>query len=640
MAFDARPRILNVDDDDDRRRFRTFVLGEAGFAVTEAGTAHDALAQAQDGPDLILLDVLLPDTDGFDVCRRLKGNAATAAIPVLHISAACLDDDHYVDGLRSGGDGYLGEPVSPKLLVETIRVLIRRAAVEATAREARDRAEAALQQSEHRYRTLFEHAPYGIFQATLDGRLIAANRAFARIVGHDSVAGLFATGSILGIYANPGDRASLGDQIEQHGVVRDSEALWTRADGSLIRVRLSSRRIPEGYETFVEDITERQRLEEQLQQSQRLEAIGRVTGSIVHDFNNILTVVLGYADLLVQQVGTERPIGRDLNEIRHAAEHAAVLTRQLLTFARRQPTEAVTLDLNQVVETSRGMLQRLTGETIALETDLVDRRCLVKADPGQLQQVLLNLVINARDAMASGGTLLVRTTYVVRDARSAKDGIPIGRYCRLSVSDTGAGMDEATLRRLFQPFFTTKHPGKGTGLGLATVYGIVKQAGGHVRVQSAVGRGTRFDLYFPESEEPAAVGPEPVPAPDAVPARILVVEDDPEVRALTAATLERHGHTVTVAGDAREALALDPDAIASADLLLTDVVLPFMSGAGLAKRLRARNPNLRVLFMSGYLDRLENARPLGGPLLLKPFVGGALLEAVGAALQPPVAEPS
>jgi PAS domain S-box-containing protein len=636
----AVPIVLNVEDSDVCRSYRTAVLHEAGFAVVEARTGGDALQRATEHIGLVLLDVLLPDVDGFEVCRRLKANPLTALIPVLHVSAAFPDDAHYVEGLRAGGDGYLPEPVSPDLLIEAIRTLLRRSAAHAEIRRARQEAERAMADSERRYRALFEHAPYGIFQAAPDGRLLAANEALARMLGYATSEALLAMGSVLPCYVNASDRLRLTTEIERRRVITASEVLWRRHDGTPIRVRIASRRIHEGCESFVEDVTEREQLEEELRQSQKLEAIGKLAGGIAHDFNNALTVILGYADMLVHQLGTELPIGRDLDEMRKAAQHAAALTHQLLTFARRQPLHLSVVDVNAVVVEAETMLARLLGETIVIDIRRTPDACRITADKSQLQQVLVNLAVNARDAMPAGGTLTIETDRIVADLwfTAKHPAIEPGKYVRLTVCDTGTGMDQDTQQQLFEPFFTTKDVGKGTGLGLSTVYGIVRQSGGHVLVDSEIGRGTRFDIYLPEAndgvehpslKESVAVGS----------AHVLVVEDSPAVRALTVAALQRHGYQVTEAMGPREALELPDEVMAGTHLLLTDMVMPFMSGSALAKRLCARQPTLRVLYMSGYLGK--TADPIrdsaaGHFLLHKPFTTAALLSAVADALRVPV----
>ena len=359
------PVVLNVDDSDERLRYRSTVLEESDFAVVEARTGTEALRLARERhPALVLLDVHLPDLDGFEVCRRLKADPLTESIPVLHVSAEYPDDAHEVEGLRGGADSYLREPVSPDVLVEVIRALLRRVSAEAAARQARHDAEHAMRLSELRYRSLFEHAPYGICQTMRDGRFLSVNDTLAEMLGYQSRRELLAAGSITPFYENPADRERLIAQLDRRLPIRGAEVPMRRADGQRITVRISSRPIEDGFEAFVENVTERQRLEEQLRQSQKLEAIGQLAGGIAHDFNNTLTVILGYADMLARQVGADKPLGRDLCEIRRSAEHAASLTHQLLAFARQQALRLAPVDLSAVVVDANAMLRRLVGERV------------------------------------------------------------------------------------------------------------------------------------------------------------------------------------------------------------------------------------------------------------------------------------
>jgi two-component system cell cycle sensor histidine kinase/response regulator CckA len=638
----SQPIVLNVDDSDERLRYRSTVLEDSKFAVVEARTGTEALRVARERqPALVLLDVHLPDLDGFEVCRRLKADPLTESIPVLHVSAAYPDDAHEIEGLRGGADSYLREPVSAEVLVEVIRALLRRVSAEAAARQARDEAEQAMRLSERRYRSLFEHAPYGICQTMRDGRFLSVNDALAAMLGYHSRRELLAAGSITPFYVNPADRERLIAQLERRRPIRGAEVAMRRADGQQVTVRISSRPIEDGYEAFVEDVTERQRLEEQLRQSQKLEAIGQLAGGIAHDFNNTLTVILGYADMLARQIGTDKPLGRDLVEIRRSAEHAASLTHQLLAFARQQPLRLAPVDLSAVVVAANAMLRRLVGERVMIRTQLAPSPCTLMADAMQLQQVIVNLVVNARDAMPDGGVVTIETELLsIGDGASPdRTGLAPGRYVQLVVRDTGAGMDEATKRHLFEPFFTTKQVGAGTGLGLSTAYGIVQQLGGSIAVDSAVNQGTRFALHFPWTDQ----DPQPRSSPaysveDSIPTiatTVLVVEDEAAVRALTVAALQRHGYQIIEAAGPMEALQLTDTALATVDLLVADIVMPFMSGRSLARRLRARRPELRVLFMSGY-GATTDGEPIGTvgepPLLRKPFTAPALLSAVHDAL--------
>jgi two-component system cell cycle sensor histidine kinase/response regulator CckA len=342
------------------------------------------------------------------------------------------------------------------------------------------------------------------------------------------------------------------------------------------------------------------------QQAQKLEALGRLAGGVAHDFNNLLTVISGCSDLLLRGVCREGPARSLVEEIKKAGERAADLTRQLLAFSRKQVLAPVVLNLNSLVSDTEKMLRRLLGEDIDLATTLDPALQPVKADPGQVQQILLNLAVNARDAMPQGGKLTIETANAYLDAAYTREnlGVQPGPYVLLAVSDNGCGMDRVTMARIFEPFFTTKEPGKGTGLGLATVHGIIKQSGGHVAVYSERGHGTTFKVYLPPAEE---AGSAPAPQPSSLEAprgkeTVLLVEDEESVRLLTHRVLQRQGYTVLVACCGEEALTISQQYQQPIHLLVTDVVMPKMSGPQLASQLKRLRPGIKVLCLSGYTD--------------------------------------
>ncbi|HWP35097.1 MAG TPA: GAF domain-containing protein [Thermodesulfobacteriota bacterium] len=408
----------------------------------------------------------------------------------------------------------------------------------------------------------------------------------------------------------------------------------------------------EFFSTVARDISERKALEAQLRQSQKMEAVGQLAGGVAHDFNNLLTAIAGYADLLLAHLPPGDPLRRDAEEIRRAVHRAADLTGQLLAISRRQVLVPRLLDLNEVVSGMAAMLRRLIGEAIELVLHLDPSLGPVKADPTHLTQVLLNLAVNARDAMPGGGTLAIETGNVLLDEAAARRrvGLRPGRYVRLTVRDTGCGMDAATQARIFEPFFTTKPPGRGTGLGLSTVYGIVRQSGGHIEVDSAPGAGATFTILLPRAEEqpaaapaPAAAGPgpgEPSRAPARPPAEatVLVVEDEEGVRELVREVLVQQGYRVLLAPHGAAALAVAAGYRGAIDLLLTDLVMPHLSGRELARRLLAERPALRILFVSGYADTA--LPPAAGPdgraaFLPKPFSPHRLVRAGRELLEAP-----
>ncbi|HXE91027.1 MAG TPA: PAS domain S-box protein [Terriglobales bacterium] len=503
------------------------------------------------------------------------------------------------------------------------------------------RSQEALRRSEASYRSLFASAAYGICRSLSDGRILDANPAMVEMLRYGSASELLRLNMATDVYADPGEGRACLEQFTQGARFGPAETKWKCKDGRVITVRLSGRSVPVTpagppvFEMFAEDVTERRALEEQLRQSQKMEAVGRLAGGIAHDFNNLLTVIQGYTELLLERVQGETPMRTELDEIAKAAERATSLTRQLLAFSRQQVLEPKVLDLNTVVGAIEQLLRRLLGEDIALYAHLASDLGRVRADPGQVEQVIMNLAVNSRDAMPRGGKLVIETANVELDSGYAHEHPTVkpGPYVMLAVSDTGVGMDEETRARVFEPFFTTKEKGKGTGLGLATVYGIVKQSDGYIWVYSEPGRGTTVKVYLPRVDEPAPPGA----LPTAVPARyqgtetVLLVEDEEGVRALVRRVLDRHGYRVLEARHGGEALALCARTEEPIDLLLTDVILEQMSGPELAARLSPLRPKLKVLYMSGYTDDAighHGVLAAGTEFLQKPFSTEALVRKV------------
>jgi signal transduction histidine kinase/ActR/RegA family two-component response regulator len=401
-------------------------------------------------------------------------------------------------------------------------------------------------------------------------------------------------------------------------------------------------RWPDGRDVRLElafDITEQKRLEEQLQAIQRMEAVGQLAGGVAHDFNNLLSVILSYTQFALEGLREEDPLHRDVLEIKKAGERAASLTRQLLAFSRKQVLEPQVLDLNQTVAGMEHMLRRLVGEDVEFTQVLAPDLGRVKADPGQVEQVIMNLVVNARDAMPTGGKLTIETANVELDAEYAREHAVVtpGSYVLLAISDTGSGMDEATRRRLFEPFFTTKELGKGTGLGLSTIYGIVKQSDGYIWAYSEPGRGSTFKVYLPrflEDAEPTVVRPDE-DEPLAGTETILLVEDEEAVRDVAARMLRAAGYQVLTAANGEEALTICEQHKGEIHLLLTDVVMPQMNGPQLAGRIQRLRPDLRILYMSGYMDHAivrEGVLDAGTNYIGKPFSGNDLGRKVRHAL--------
>jgi PAS domain S-box-containing protein len=508
-------------------------------------------------------------------------------------------------------------------------------------------AENALRLSVSRLEALLNNMPDAAWMKDDQGRFTTVNDAFARILGrsHRKIIGKTLRELVAPEIA---EKSEAEDRIvlETGKILQVSDELVWPGDKQIIfetiKTPIEGGGRPSGLVGIARDITERRRLEDQLLQSQKMEAIGRLAGGIAHDFNNILTSILGYCDLVLWQLDEGSAIRADVEEIERAGNRAALLTRQLLAFGRKQVIEPRVIELNDVVLDAGKMLRRLIGENIEFVTAPGADLGHVRVDPGQLEQVLINLAVNARDAMPAGGRLLIETRNVERSEAPASDafGAELGRSVMLAVTDTGSGMDAETLRHIFEPFYTTKDRGKGTGLGLATVYGIVRQNSGTIRVHSEVGNGTRFEVYLPRVDDPvpAAAPARPAAVPPGGSETILLVEDEEAVRALTSRALQTAGYIVLVARDAADAERISREYSGSIEILITDVIMPRISGPQLARLVFAKRPQLRVLYMSGYIDTAM-AEQVGlnseAPQLTKPFTASRLIEKVREVLDQP-----
>ncbi len=504
----------------------------------------------------------------------------------------------------------------------------------------RKRSEESLRRSEQQYRDLVEHATYGIYRSSREGRFESANPALIEMLGYESEDELLGAGLAMDVYAELRQRGLLIGEHRETERIEGLEVEWKQKDGTPMTVRLSGRAVrnDEGelqcFEMIAEDVTDRRTLEAQLRQSQKMEAVGRLAGGVAHDFNNLLTVIVGESEMALADLPEDAPVREGLDEIRQAADRAAGLTRQLLTFSRRQIIEPTVFSLKDLVRDTDKMLGRLIGEDIELVTRTEPDLGSVEADRGQMEQVVMNLVVNARDAMPKGGKLVIETANVTLDEEYAAShaDVKAGDYVALSVSDSGTGMTEKTMAHLFEPFFTTKEKGLGTGLGLATSYGIVKQSGGHIGAYSEVGIGTTMKAYLPRVAAPAGddAGPEAAELPRGT-ETVLLVEDEERVRAVGKRILEGQGYTVLEAADGEKALRLIENHTGSLHLLLTDVVLPKMDGRLLAERVKELLPDVKVLFASGYTEDVVLKHRLlthEVALLQKPFTMESLLSKV------------
>jgi len=490
-----------------------------------------------------------------------------------------------------------------------------------------------LHRSESNFRSLVTNAPYGICRCDSTGKILDANPAFLEMLGFGASRELIGQ-HIFSLYSENDRWFDLADFLRSTAPFSGLAADWKKKDGSSTSVRVSGRSVTNGgdraliFELFAEDVTERRALEQQLRQSQKMEAVGRLAGGIAHDFNNLLMVISGYSEFLLERMGGEPHLRGPAQEIASAAERASSLTRQLLAFSRKQMLAPRIVNLNDVATENLRMLTRMIGEDVDLVLVPGQNLWSVRADAGQIDQVIMNLAVNARDAMPTGGKLTIETSNVTLDEDYARFHAPLrpGDYVMVAISDTGAGMDAETQSHIFEPFFTTKGT-KGTGLGLSTVYGIVKQSGGYIWVYSELGKGTTFKIYLPRvasTGETAAQVAAPIEIKKVEPGTetILLVEDEPNLRYLARQYLEKQGYKVIEAADGAVAMQIAVAHDKVIHLLLTDVIMPGMNGRELAQRISEIRPNVKILYMSGYTENVIGHNGMldaGVRLLQKPF---------------------
>ncbi|MGY3643738.1 response regulator [Pseudomonas sp. PK-RTE-24] len=635
-------RLLIVDDNVATRYALRRRLENHGYTVLEAGTGSDGLALIEsEALDALILDVNLPDMSGFDIVRLLRADPGTALLPVIHVSAASIQTGDIITGLNAGADAYLIHPVDPDVLLATLRTLLR----------VRD-TENALRESEARFREIFANvsAPIAVLDANL--KVHECNHAFAQLIVDNRDAQ-----ALRECFAE--DQCSILDELRLRLVdgERWKGTLNMRVQGEIRETlwQISPYRTPELSLVFVEDVTEhrhrershlarlddtttqlakevaeRVHAEAQLLQVQKMDALGKLTGGIAHDFNNLLTGIITSLELIQKRVADER-----LDKVQfyteaalNSAMSAASLTHRLLAFARQQPLDTRPVDINEHVRSLEELLVRTIGERITLKLELTNKPAIALVDPVQLESAVLNLVINARDALPSGGNIWVNTyaAYSHGDPNLAD-----GAYVALSVRDDGTGIEHNVIDKVFEPFFTTKPLGQGTGLGLSTIYGFARQSGGDAHIRSVARRGTEVTIMLPGTNDPTGADA-PVPVPDAKGSgeHVLIVEDMATVRLFVTEVLEDAGYRCTQAADiesALERLQNDP----SIDLLLTDVGLPRMSGRELADVARGWHEGLPILFMTGYAETALNRQVFlgtGMDMLVKPFQISELLDKV------------
>jgi PAS domain S-box-containing protein len=591
---------LEDDPDDAALIQNTLVTGGITGAVTRVET-HDGFVAALEhgGLDLILSDFSLPTFDGLAALKIAQ--ARRPDIPFIVVSGT-LGEEQAIDSLKSGATDYVLKGHLARLVTA-----VRRAMQEVEDRAEHRRIERLIQ-SERNFSDISLNSLPGIFYLyDQAGKFLRWNRNFERVSGY--AAEELARMGPLDFFVGD-ERDYIAKKIEEvfAAGAANAEARFAARDGTLTDYYFTGQKVQmEGKPCLIGtgiDVSERKKLELQFIGAQKMEVMGQLASGVAHDFNNILAVMMGYGNLILAELGADSPLRKYAEEIQHAADRAAGLTRQLLVFSRKQTIQPIVLDLNDVLKDLDKMLHRLIDEHITLTMVPGKEVGHIKADPGYVGQVLMNLVVNARDAMSNGGKLNIATDNVTLDARSHKGVIP-GAYVMLTVSDTGTGMTDEVKARLFEPFFTTKPKGKGTGLGLATCQTIVQQCCGHIEVQSELGKGTAFKIYFPRVEQAVDKTTKPIetnPPPRGT-ETLLLVEDEPSVRHLAAGALEALGYNVLRANNGQDALRVAREHEGSpVRLVVTDVIMPQMGGKVMAEWLKTTYPDLKILFTSGYTD--------------------------------------
>ncbi|WP_439862908.1 response regulator [Pseudomonas antarctica] len=634
-------QLLIVDDNAATRYALRRRLERHRFVVSEAGTGQDGLDQiAQGKVDALILDVNLPDMSGFDIVRKLRADPATALLPVVHVSAASIETGDIITGLDAGADAYLIHPVDPDVLLATLRTLLR----------VRD-TEYALRESEARFREIFFNisAPIAVMDAQL--KVHECNHAFAQLIldnlNPDALQECFADDqqavlSEMCLGLSGGERWKGTLQMNVEGQLRETEwqiSPYNRTDLSLVFVEdVTEHRHRERHQQaeLANATTQLARTEAQLLQAQKMDALGKLTGGIAHDFNNLLTGIITSLELIKKRIDAERTdkVVQYADAALTSALSAAALTNRLLAFARQQPLDTRPVDINAHVRSLEDLLVRTIGEHIALKLELTTGTAVAMVDPIQLESAVLNLVINARDALPQGGIIWV-TTYPAYSNGNLK--LENGPYIALSVRDNGVGIEHSVIDKVFDPFFTTKPVGQGTGLGLSTIYGFARQSGGDAQIRSVTRQGTEVTIMLPAAAGPAIAPVTKVVAAPGVSSgeHVLIVEDMPSVRSFISEVLIDAGYRCTLAADGDEAIGIlqaDP----SIELLLTDVGLPYMTGRELADVAQTLRSDLPILFMTGYAENAANRQSFlgeGMDLIAKPFHIDELLEKIRQGLE-------
>lgn len=629
-----------VEDSPDDAELLLRTLRSGGYdpqyvRVETAEEMREALAEKS--WDLVISDFSLPHFSAPHALTTLQESGID--IPFIIVSGA-IGEETAVENMRAGAHDFVVKG-SLARLVPAIERELRDANVR---REQREGVE-ALRKSEEKYRSLFEELKEAVFMSTVDGKLLDCNPAFVELMGYPSKEEMLKLDNMRSLYSDPEYFDHFKSEITKAGFVKNFEVVLKRPDGKEVFALHTATAIRDetgsvvAYQGIIHDLTERNRLEQQLFQAQKMEAVGQLAGGVAHDFNNILTTIVLAAGSAMEYVELSHPAAAGLRDVLSASNRAANLTRQLLIFSSKQAVRLIPLKINRVLDDILKMLGRIIGDDIKVDVETSSDLWTITADSGNMDQLIMNLVVNARDAMAEGGTIAIKTENIELDAAGAEriEGASPGRFICLSVEDSGEGMDEETLANIFDPFFTTKKT--GTGLGLAVVHGIIKNHGGWVNVSSKPGRGTTFRVYLPALPG-AEVLPTTAPA-DAVDLRgygerIMFVEDEQNVRELTVQVLSNNGYVVFEAENAEEALKIFAAEGESIDLLLSDVVLPGRTGVELVDELLVLKPDLRVMLTSGHLDNKAKEvliEERGFRFISKPYTMHGLLAEIKATLK-------
>ncbi len=663
-------KVLIVDDNDQNLYMLEALLRGNGHHVVSAHDGDEALAGLKaEGADVIISDILMPVMDGFQLCRAVRSDDALKDIPFVFYTATYTEAKDVKFGLSLGADRYLIKP-QPDALLQAVTDLIAERTAGAAVRQPLGKemeffrqhnealfrklekkisdlelANRTLRESEEKYRSLFEESKDVVFISTPEGRFIDINQAGVELFGYSSKEELLEVDIERDLYVHLDYRKELLKMLDDQGYVKDYELLMKNKNGDILIVLETATAFRDkmgfvaSYRGMLRDITHQRKLEQQLMQAQKMEAVGQLAGGIAHDFNNFLTAIMGYGSILQMGMEEDNALRTHVRQILSSAERAANLTKQLLIFSRKQVMDPRPVKINQIIFAIEKLISRLIGEDIDMKLTLSPEDLTIRADICQIEQVLMNLATNARDAMPNGGMLTIKTESVVMDDEFMRTHgyDKEGTYVVLTVSDTGEGMDEKTREKIFEPFFTTKEAGKGTGLGLAMVYGIVKQHNGYINVYSEHGEGTSFRIYLPSIED--TVEEKMTPGqPDAIGGNetVLLTEDDSEVRKMVSGLLTDFGYTVIEAKDGEDAVERFREHRDDIQLVILDVIMPKKNGKEVYSEVVQMKPEIKVIFASGYpvdVIRRKGIIEEGMEFISKPFAPSEFLKTIRKVLQ-------